>query len=148
MALADDRHSNSDKKTYNTQDEHQSAQDKIAHLLNEAENLQKKLKDNDDLSRFFKDVSLLLGLIKDYYLGNYRVVPYTTIAAAVVGLLYVINPIDLIPDFIPVIGYIDDAVVIALCLRMAERDLKKYARWKQSQTTSNANNQSDGQPKK
>ena len=116
----------------------ESAQDKIAYLLNEGENLQKKLKDNNDLSRFFKDVSLLLGLIKDYYLGNYRVVPYTTIAAAVVGLLYVVNPIDLIPDFIPVIGYIDDALVIALCLRMAERDLKKYALWKSKQTAKKA----------
>ena len=126
-----------------SQNNPQSLQDKIAYLLNEGESLQKMLKGNEDLSRFFKDVSLLLGLIKDYYLGNYRVVPYTTIAAAVVGLLYVINPIDLIPDFIPVIGYIDDAVVIALCLRMAERDLKKYALWKKSQANTQASDQSN-----
>ena len=113
--------------------EGQNSQDKMAYLLNEAENLQKKLKDNPDLSRFLKDVTLLLGLIKDYYVGNYRVVPYKTIVAAVFGLLYVVNPIDFIPDFIPLIGYIDDAVVIAFCLRLAERDLKKYERWKNSQ---------------
>lgn len=117
----------------NQRNERDNNQDKMAYLLNEAENLQKKLKDNPDLSRFFKDVTLLLGLIKDYYVGNYRVVPYKTIVAAVFGLLYVVNPIDFIPDFIPLIGYIDDAVVIAFCLRLAERDLKKYERWKNSQ---------------
>ena len=123
-----------DEQPTNSQggNEQQRHQEKMAYLLNEEENLQKKLKDSNDLSRFIKDVSLLLGLIKDYYLGNYRVVPYKTIIAVVFGLLYVINPIDFIPDFIPVIGYIDDAIVIALCLRLAERDLKKYARWKQA----------------
>ncbi len=133
MISQNDNVSSGNDKTYNTQDEGRRNQDKIKYLLNEEDKLQKKLKDSNDLSRFLKDVTLLLGLIKDYYLGNYRVVPYTTIAAVVVGLLYVINPIDFIPDFIPVIGYIDDAIMIALCLRMAERDLKRYARWKDSQ---------------
>lgn len=34
---------------------------------------------------------------------------------------YLIMPIDLVPDFIPVIGYADDAIVVALVLRFASR---------------------------
>ena len=36
-------------------------------------------------------------------------------------LLYVLSPIDLIPDFIPVLGYADDAIVVAIALRFATR---------------------------
>ena len=36
-------------------------------------------------------------------------------------LLYLAMPIDLIPDFIPVLGYADDAIVVALVLRSATR---------------------------
>jgi uncharacterized membrane protein YkvA (DUF1232 family) len=36
-------------------------------------------------------------------------------------LVYLVLPIDLIPDFIPVVGYADDAVVVALALRSVVR---------------------------
>jgi uncharacterized membrane protein YkvA (DUF1232 family) len=39
----------------------------------------------------------------------------------VVLLGYLLLPIDLVPDFIPVIGYADDAIVVALVLRFATR---------------------------
>ena len=37
------------------------------------------------------------------------------------ALAYVVNPIDLIPDFIPVIGYLDDLLIVALLLWIALR---------------------------
>lgn len=36
-------------------------------------------------------------------------------------LVYLVSPIDLIPDFIPVLGYADDALVVAIALRYATR---------------------------
>jgi uncharacterized membrane protein YkvA (DUF1232 family) len=36
-------------------------------------------------------------------------------------LIYLISPIDLIPDFIPVVGYADDALMVALAIRFATR---------------------------
>ena len=36
-------------------------------------------------------------------------------------LVYLLSPIDLIPDFIPILGYADDAIVVALALRFATR---------------------------
>jgi uncharacterized membrane protein YkvA (DUF1232 family) len=45
-------------------------------------------------------------------------------------LLYVLNPLDLIPDFLPLVGQIDDAAVVAACLLMVRQDLHKYKKWK------------------
>ena len=106
----------------------------LEYLIHEEEKLQEKLKDSSHLERFAKDLMLFMSLIKDYYKGNYRDSPYKTISAGVVGLLYTLNPIDIIPDFIPFIGHIDDALVLTFCLKLIEKDLQKYQTWKQSQS--------------
>ena len=106
----------------------------LEYLIHEEEKLQEKLKDSSHLERFAKDLMLFMSLIKDYYKGNYRDIPYKTISAGVVGLLHTLNPIDIIPDFIPFIGHIDDALVLTFCLKLIEKDLQKYQTWKQSQT--------------
>ncbi len=48
-------------------------------------------------------------------------VPRGAKLAVVVALIWVISPIDLIPEFLPVIGPLDDVVVVALALRYAAR---------------------------
>jgi uncharacterized membrane protein YkvA (DUF1232 family) len=48
-------------------------------------------------------------------------VPRRAKVALVIAGLWVISPIDLIPEFIPVIGPLDDVVVVALALRYAAR---------------------------
>lgn len=115
----------------------------LEYLLHEEEKLKEKLQDNSHLERFTKDLLLFMSLIKDYYKGNYRDIPYKTISAGIVGLLYTLNPIDLIPDFIPFIGRIDDAVVLTFCLKLIEKDLQKYQVWEKSQST----NKTDGKKK-
>ena len=110
----------------------------LEYILNEEEKLKEKLQDSSHLERFTKDLMLFVSLIKDYYKGNYRDIPYKTISAGVVGLLYTLNPIDIIPDFIPFIGHIDDALVLAFCLKLIEKDLQKYQAWKKSQSTAKA----------
>ena len=47
--------------------------------------------------------------------------PLLAKAACAVAVGYALSPIDLIPDFIPVLGYADDAIVVAIALRFATR---------------------------
>ena len=47
------------------------------------------------------------------------------------GLLYLVNPLDLIPEALPGIGVIDDALMVGVFLAFLSRDVKKYLSWKQ-----------------
>ena len=116
--------------------ENKSLMDSIRLILGKEDKIKDQLENGRGLERYTKDLLLLMSLVKDYYQGNYRNIPYKTISAAVVGLLYVINPIDLIPDFLPFIGQIDDALVLKFCLKLMEKDLRKYKTWKDEQTAS------------
>ena len=52
-------------------------------------------------------------------------VPRRAKAAVLVAVLWVLSPIDLIPEFLPVIGPLDDVVVVALLLRYAGRTVPR-----------------------
>lgn len=54
-------------------------------------------------------------------------VPRSAKVAVAVAALWVISPIDLIPEFLPVIGPLDDVVVVALALRFAARRVPRAA---------------------
>ena len=82
------------------------------------------------LAKFAKNIKLLFSVVKDYAQGNYKEIPWTTIAAIIASLLYVFSPIDLVPDFIPILGLMDDAAVLGICLNSISGDLKKYEVWK------------------
>jgi uncharacterized membrane protein YkvA (DUF1232 family) len=92
--------------------------------------IEEKFKARGPLRRFIEDYRVLKELIRDYRGGRYRQALYGTIAAAAFALLYVFNPLDLLPDVLPFIGVLDDASVITACLLLIERDLGKYRNWK------------------
>ena len=104
-----------------TEDDVSGVLDKEEAILNKA---------HGPLEKFAEKIKLLFSMVKDYANGRYREMPWTTIAAIIGSLIYIFSPIDLIPDFIPLLGLTDDAVVLGLCLAGIANDLKKYETWK------------------
>ncbi len=91
---------------------------------------EKIINDNKILQDTLSFVKLFIALVKDYFTGNYKEIPYWSIAAITFSLLYLFNPVDFVPDFIPVVGFVDDALILATCYKMIKKDLDKYEEWK------------------
>ena len=90
----------------------------------------------EGLSRTWEDIRDMFGMLRDSVSGRYAV-PFRSLAAIAVTLLYLANPFDLIPDFIPGVGYIDDVFMVSLCLRFIGADLQKYRDWKTAEGPEN-----------
>ena len=86
------------------------------------------------LARWWQDLRLMVSLLNDYRKGNYSAVPWKVIAAIVAALVYFVSPVDVVPDFLPLAGYLDDALVIKLALDLARADLARYSQWQAQQT--------------
>lgn len=84
------------------------------------------------IGRLWTDLPLLFRLLKAWTTGNYRGLSLRTLILLVAALIYVLSPVDFIPDFIPGIGLIDDAAVLAFLLHSMAQDLAAFRAWEQS----------------
>lgn len=84
------------------------------------------------IERVRADLLDMLRLLKAYFKGDYRRVPWTTIITAVGGVLYFVNPMDLIPDFLVGPGLLDDAAVLTFCLNALRHDLREFILWEKT----------------
>lgn len=91
-------------------------------------NLENKI-DKDKLNEALEIIPLLIKCIKSYIKKEYTEIPVGSILAIVSALIYWVSPIDIIPDCIPGVGYIDDAAVVLACLKMVKTDLDEYKIW-------------------
>lgn len=83
--------------------------------------------------RLIEDILLLCGLLVDFIRGRYRRVPARLLLVVVFLLVYVFSPFDIVPDYLPGFGQIDDVVVVLLGLYFLEKDLLVYKKWKNGQ---------------
>ena len=84
------------------------------------------------IAEFFDDINDLYSLCKDYFSGTYKDVSVATIATILGTFGYIIFPLDIIPDIIPILGWIDDALCVRFCLSALEKEITKYRIWKKN----------------
>ena len=108
----------------------------LSELLDKQKSILDKILQNDTIRKYIGKVKLMFSLLRDYRKGSYRAIPWKSVAAISGALLYVLNPFDLVPDFLPMLGLLDDASVIAACLKLIDDDLEKYKAWKSPSSAS------------
>jgi uncharacterized membrane protein YkvA (DUF1232 family) len=86
-------------------------------------NLEKKAP--DAIKNIWEELILLYEMLKDWSRGEYQA-PWKTISAVAFALAYVMNPLDVLPDFIPFLGYLDDATIVKMTLDFIHDDVQKY----------------------
>ena len=77
----------------------------------------------------WETLQTMFRLIKASVSGEYTGVPNTTVLAAVAVLVYFLSPIDLIPDFIPVLGLLDDVALVAWFSTTLKGEMDKFHEW-------------------
>lgn len=101
-------------------------------VLNKEEKLNSKFSTIEKLKPYWDDFKTIFSMIKDCVTGKYKETPFTTIASLAGVLIYVLSPIDLMADFIPLLGYVDDAAILGFAIKLAAADIEKYRQWKKT----------------
>ena len=84
-----------------------------------------------DLRKSWDYLGLLFSMLSDSFNGKYPV-PKKTVFVITFALLYLISPVDIAPDIIPLLGFVDDVAVLAFAFSLIKDDLEKYRAWKTS----------------
>ena len=75
------------------------------------------------------DFLLLIEMLKASFSGEHPLSAWA-IAAIIGAIIYVVSPIDAVPDFIPVAGWLDDGAVVAVAVKALEEVIKAYIKYK------------------
>ena len=104
---------------------------KLSALLDEA--LKKAERYKKILKEIWPDLIALFQLVRAWSSRKYRKVPLKKILSAVAAIVYLLIVFDVIPDFIPVAGYIDDVAVIGFVVNSIRSDLDDFLEWERTQ---------------
>jgi uncharacterized membrane protein YkvA (DUF1232 family) len=96
-------------------------------------------KNRGPLGEVWGYLTALFRLFRAYIRGEYRDIPWGSIVLITVGIIYFVSPIDLIPDALVGIGFIDDAAVIAFVVAQTKADLDDFLDWEIAQAEDESN---------
>lgn len=94
-------------------------QDDIAQAENKAQHLEGK-------SNEFK---LLIEMVKDTFAGKYKMNKWN-MSVIVATIIYVISPLDAIPDIVPILGWLDDASIVGYAISKLADEISRYKKFK------------------
>lgn len=106
---------------------------KVSTLLNLA---LRKGTSSDALKEVWERLQLMINVLRDWVAGDYKEIPKRSLIIVTAALLYFITPVDLVPDFIPISGYLDDITVLGFVYTQITKDLDQYKAWKEARRLS------------
>ncbi|WP_310395755.1 YkvA family protein [Hymenobacter sp.] len=103
---------------------------KVVSVLNEvATKLASKESKTNKFRQLFEVALTLVRLVRSYVGGEYREISTGTIISGLAVLLYVLSPIDLVPDFIPVLGFLDDLSLVSWFVGKFQGEITRFREW-------------------
>ena len=99
-------------------------------LKDERETAERK---STHLGEQIESFRLTWNLLQDYWSGDYKNIPWKLAASVGFAVTYLVSPLDIIPDFLPIVGFVDDATVFALVVSSFQSELSAYKKWKKKQ---------------
>jgi len=89
-----------------------------------------------NISAFREQLSVVTRLLKAYASGSYRALPWKTLIRIIAVLIYFVSPIDILPDFLPIVGLTDDIALMFWLFSGIKDDIEKFRQWEYTTTNS------------
>ncbi len=106
--------------------------DKLRDLVQKAKGKAEAAGASGPLKDMWQSLLSLLRLLRAYASGQYRNVPAKSLVLIVAGILYFVMPIDVIPDFVVGLGFLDDAAVLAWVVSSVRTVVTDFEKWEAS----------------
>jgi uncharacterized membrane protein YkvA (DUF1232 family) len=96
------------------------------------EKVEKFLEEKSEKIDFLDNVRLFISMLKDHSRQDYYI-DEGALGMIIASLAYLVLPMDLIPDMIPVVGFTDDAAAFVLAMKQIAGEIERYKVWKQEE---------------
>jgi uncharacterized membrane protein YkvA (DUF1232 family) len=77
-------------------------------------------------------LNVLVRMARAYVRGQYRVIPWRTMVTLLAALIYFLNPLDVVPDFLPAIGLGDDFAVLMWVYQSLTEEVNRFLAWEKA----------------
>ncbi len=115
--------------------------EKLKKLVAEAaQKLQILKSDNPTTNALKEKVGATQRMVQAYMRGDYRVIPWKSLLLLVAGILYFVMPLDLLPDFIPLAGYLDDLSIMLWIFQAIKTDIEDFEAWEKGMSRQSSKN--------
>src|SRR5574340_1631727 len=124
--------SNEFKEAKSMAEEYAYDPDKTKKLLDKAAKKAKRKK-KEPIGQVLEYFLALIRIVRAYIRGEHRDMPWESIVLSIAAIIYFLSPVDFIPEFVPVVGYLDDMAVIAFVVKAIKTDLDNFLQWESEQ---------------
>lgn len=76
---------------------------------------------------------VLLGrMVKSYAVGDYKDMSMRSVLVILATLVYFVLPIDLVPDFLPLVGFTDDIALVVFIFQRLQEEIDRFEQWEKN----------------
>lgn len=97
--------------------------------------VREKIENNEIFADVLDNIRTSIEMIVDWKNGEYTSLSKNTVIIVIIGFLYLLDPLDIVPDFLKK-GFLDDIIVIIYLLKRIKSELNLYREWKKNQIIS------------
>lgn len=90
---------------------------------------------NGPIGKSIDSLKVMIRLVTAYAKGDYRDVALDKLALIVAALIYFVMPLDALPDFIALLGLVDDAALLAWTFGAVKEEVERFLLWELQQET-------------
>ncbi len=98
--------------------------------------LERVVNKSDKNESFFdgiwEDLQAMVRMVRSWRAGDYQDISKKSILIVAGAFLYLVNPLDIIPDFTPLLGMVDDVTVIGYVINNLRKEIQKFKDWEDS----------------